>query len=58
MELLLHKENIKEMIQYCKSFKLCKENVNNNEIQLNEVNHEFGIIVDENMRRNAIIVDV
>ena len=58
MELLLHKEDIKEMIQRCKSFKLRKEKVNNNEIQLNEVNREIGIIVDENMRRNAIIVDV
>ena len=57
MELLLHKEDIKGMIQYCKSFKLHKEKANNNEIEL-QADREIGIIVDEDMRRNAIIVDV
>ena len=61
MELLIHKEKIKETIQHVKSFKLTKDKSNNNgnnEIPLNDVNHEIGIIVDENMRRNALIVDV
>ena len=59
MELLIHKENIMKMIQNVKSFKLNKDKSNNNnEIPLNEVNQDIGIIVDENMRRNALIVDV
>ena len=61
MELLIHKDNIKETIQRVKSFKLRKDKSNNNgnnKIPLNDVNREFGIIVDENMRRNAMIVDV
>ena len=61
MELLIHKEKIMKTIQNVKSFKLNKDksnNNNNNEIPLNEVNQDIGIIVDESMRRNALIVDV
>ena len=59
MEISINKESIKKMIQTIKSFKLKKEkSKNRNEIPLNDVNHEIGIIVDESMRRNALIVDV
>ena len=59
MELSINKENIKKMIQTIKSFKLRKQkSKNKNEIPLNDVNHEIGIIVDDSMRRNALIVDV
>ena len=54
MQLLIHREKIMEGIQHVKSFKLSKDKSNNcnNEIR------EFGVIVDESMRRNALIVDV
>ena len=59
MELSINKENVKKMIQTIKSFKLRKQkSKNKNEIPLNDVNHEIGIIVDDSMRRNALIVDV
>ena len=59
MEISINKESIKKMIQTIKSFKLTKEkSKNRNEIPLNDVNHEIGIIVDESMRKNALIVDV
>ena len=59
MEISINKESIKKMIQTIKSFKLKKEkSKNRNEIPLNDVNHEIGIIVDESMRKNALIVDV
>ena len=59
MELSINKEDIKKMIQTIKSFKLRKEkSKSKNEIPLNDVNHEIGIIVDDSMRRNALIVDV
>ena len=60
IQLLIHKEKIMEGIQHVKSFKLSKDKSNNgnNEIPLNERNREFGVIVDESMRRNALIVDV
>ena len=53
MEILINKENIKKMI------KLRKERSDSRyEIPLNDLNHEIDIIVDESMRRNALIVDV
>ena len=60
MQLLIHREKIMEGIQHVKSFKLSKDKSNNgnNEIPLNEMNREFGVIVDESMRQNALIVDV
>ena len=61
MKLLIHRRNIKKMINYCSTFK-CKHSRNNDEIPLNDCQEqllrEVGVIVDDNMRRNAIIVDV
>ena len=61
MKLLIHRRDIRKMINYCSRFK-CKHSGNNDEIPLNDYQklllREVGVVVDENMRRNAIIVDV
>ena len=61
MKLLIHRRNIKKMINYCSTFK-CKHSRNNDEIPLNDCQEqllrEVGVVVDDNMRRNAIIVHV
>ena len=58
LKLVIHRRNIRNMIDYCK----CKRSRNIDEVALNacqaQVLREFDIIVDDNMRRNAIIADV
>ena len=63
MKVLIHRENIKNMIVYCSTLK-CKNSRNNDhdEIPLHDYDCETQllkeIIVDDDMRKNAIIVDV
>ena len=61
MKLLIHRSDIRKLLIYCSRFR-CKQSRNNDEIPLNDYQEvllrEVGVIVDENMRRNAIIVDV
>ena len=61
MKLLIHRMKIRKMIVYCNTLK-CRRSRNNDEIPLNDCQEqllrEVGVIVDDNMRRNAIIVDV
>ena len=47
------------MIVYCSTVK-CKRSVNNDEIRLNNYETQLlkEVIIDDNMRRNATIVDV
>ena len=64
MKLLIHRGNIKNIISYCNIMiqKCIKHSKNDDEIPLNDretpLLKEFGITVDDNMRRNAIIVEV
>ena len=59
MKLWIHRNNIKIMIVYCSTVK-CKRSVNKDEIQLNDYETQLlkEVIIDDNMRRNATIVDV
>ena len=59
MKLWIHKSNIRMMIVYCNTLK-CKHSRNTDEIPLNDCETQMlkEVIVDDNMRRNAIIVDV
>ena len=59
MKILMHRENIKNMIIYCSMLK-CKHSRNNDEVPLNDCETQLlkEVIVDDNMRRNATIVDV
>ena len=59
MKLLVHRRNIREMIVYCCISK-CKRSTNSNEISLNDCKTQLikELVVDDNMRRNALIVDV
>ena len=59
MKLWIHRNNIRMMIVYCNTLK-CKHSRNNDEIPLNDCEIQMlkEVIVDDNMRRNAIIVDV
>ena len=61
MKLLIRRMKIRKMIVYCHTLK-CRHSRNNDEIPLNDCQEqllrEIGVIVDDNMRRNAIIVDV
>ena len=61
MKLLIHRMKIREMIVYCSTLK-CRRSRNNDEIPLidcqEQLLREVGVVVDDNMRRNAIIVDV
>ena len=58
VKLVVHRRNIINMIDYCKQ--KCSRNID--EVALNDCQaqllREFNIIVDDNMRRNAIIADV
>ena len=63
MKLLIHRKNIRMMIDRCHSFKwICKCPRKDDEISLNDFQEplikEVSIIVDDNMRQNATIVDV
>ena len=63
MKLLIHRKNIRMMIDHCHSFKWkCKCPRKDDKISLNDFQEplikEVGIIVDDNMRKNATIVDV
>ena len=59
MKLLIHRRNIKEMIVYCSTTK-CKRSRNDNEISLNDCETQLikEVVVDDNMRKNALIVEV
>ena len=59
MKVLMHRESIKNMIIYCSTMK-CKYSRATDEIPLNDCETQLikEVIVDDNMRRNAIIVDV
>ena len=59
MKLWMHRNNIKLMIAYCSTMK-CKHLRNNDEIPLHDCETQLlkEVIVDDNMRRNAIVVDV
>ena len=61
MKLLIQRMKIRKMIVYCSTLK-CRRSRNNDEIPLNDCQEqllkEVGVVVDDNMRRNAIIVDV
>ena len=59
MKLWVHRNNISTMIVYCSALK-CKHSRNNDEIPLNDCETQLlkEVIVDDNMRRNATIVDV
>ena len=59
MKLWIHRNSIRMMIVYCSTLK-CKHSRSNNEIPLNDRETQLlkEVIVDDNMRRNAIIVDV
>ena len=58
VKLVVHRRNIINMIDYCK--RKCSRNID--EVALNDCQaqllREFNIIVDDNMRRNAIIANV
>ena len=59
MKLWIHKNNISTMIVYCSALK-CKHSRSNDEIPLNDCETQLlkEVIVDDNMRRNATVVDV
>ena len=59
MKLWIHRNNIRLIIVYCSTLK-CKHSRNNDEIPLNDCETQMlkELIVDDNMRRNAIIVSV
>ena len=66
MKLVIHRKNIKEVTVYCRTLK-CKCSRNDDNIQFNngsemqsnnDSDGQFNITVDDNMRRNALIVDV
>ena len=59
IKVLIHRENIKNLIVYCSTLK-CKNSSNNDELPLNDCETQLlkELIVDDNMRRNALIVDV
>ena len=59
MKLWIHRNDIKTMIIYCSTLK-CKHSRTNDEIPLNDSETQLlkEVIVDDDMRRNAIIVDV
>ena len=62
MKLLIHREKIKRAITYCGTLK-CKHSRKDNEnIPLNDCQtqllKEVGVTVDDNMRKNALIVEV
>ena len=59
MKLWIHRNSIRMMIVYFSTLK-CKLSRSNNEIPLNDCETQLlkEVIVDDNMRRNAIIVDV
>ena len=59
MKLLIHRRNIRKMIVYFCALK-CKHSRNDNEPSLNDCKTPLikEIIVDDNMKRNALIVDV
>ena len=58
MKLVIHRRNIRKMIGYCKF----KHSRNTDEMELNDCQaqllREVDIIVDDDMRRNAIIADI
>ena len=58
MKLVIHRRNIRNTIDYCK----CKRSRNTDEMALNDCQaqllREVDIIVDDDMRRNAIIADI
>ena len=59
MKVLMHRENIRNMIVYCSTLK-CKNSRDTDQIPLNDCKTQLlkEIIVDDSMRRNATIVDV
>ena len=59
MKVLIHRENIKNMIVYCNTLK-CKYSSDTDQIPLHDCETQLlkEIIVDDSMRRNATIVDV
>ena len=59
VKVLIHRENIKNMIIYCSTMK-CKYSRATDEIPLNDCETQLikELIVDDNMRRNALIVEV
>ena len=62
MKLLIHREKIKRAIVYCSSLK-CKHSRNTDEnVPLNDCQiqllKEVGVTIDDNMRKNALIVEV
>ena len=63
MKLWMHRNNIRMMIVYCSNLKCitkCTHSGNNCEIPLNDCETQLlkEVIVDDNMRRNATVVDV
>ena len=67
MKLLIHRRKIRKLIIFCSNLK-CKNSRNDDEIPLNAPDHETQsrddtdgetvVIIDDNMRRNATVVDV
>ena len=62
MKLLVHRRNIAKMIYYCINFITCPHSRNNNDIPLidcqEQLLREDGVIVDNNIKRNAVTGDV
>ena len=62
MKLLIHRRNIAKMIYYCINFITCPHSRNNNDIPLKDCQEQLlredGVIVDNNIKRNAITADV
>ena len=59
LKLWIHRNNIRMIIVYVSTLK-CKHSRNNDEIPLNDCETQLlkEVIIDDNMRRNAMIVDV
>ena len=59
LKIWIHRNNIRAMIVYCSTTK-CKHSRINDNVPLNDCETQLlkEVVVDDNMRRNAIIVDV